>query len=75
MKEELAILCHSQWSEWVDYMFSKGTRHADGTLTLPKWAVERWTRQMETTYADLSENEKINDRIEADKFIEVIKKH
>lgn len=71
-REKLAELAHSQWSGWIGYMFSKGTLHADGTLTLPKWAVERWTRQMNTPYAELSEEEKTSDRIEADKFLAVL---
>jgi hypothetical protein len=52
-------------------MFSKGVLHPDGSLTLPKWAVERWTRQMNTSYENLSEKEKTSDRIEADKFLAV----
>jgi hypothetical protein len=67
MKEILAELCHNQWSGWVRYMFSKGT--FNGTWTMPAWAAERWKRQMETPYAELSESEQNSDRTEADKFL------
>lgn len=68
-REQLAALCHEQWSGWIAYMFGKGTPNKDGTLTLPAWAVERWNRQRTTTYAELSEAEKDSDRAEADKFL------
>lgn len=72
MREKLANLCHEQWSGWVRYMFSKGTFNDDGTWTMPAWAVERWKRQMETPYAELSESEQNSDRNEADKFLSVL---
>ncbi len=72
MREQLAQLAHSQWSGWMEYLFSKGTFNDDGTWTMPAWAVERWKRQMTTEYADLSEPEKESDRTEADKFLAVI---
>lgn len=74
LREELAELAHEQWSGWMKYMFEKGKWNTDGTWTMPKWAVERWTRQATTKYDDLSEKEKDSDRSEADKFIAVISK-
>jgi hypothetical protein len=41
---------------------------------MPIWAVERWKRQMETPYTDLSEGEKESDRAEADKMLEILAK-
>lgn len=73
LRERLADLCHRQWSGWMRYMFSKGTLHDDGTLTLPSWAVERWTRQMDTPYDGLAEDERESDRKEADRFLAVIR--
>lgn len=72
MKERLANLCHEQWSDWMKYLFSKGIFNEDGTWTMPTWAVERWTRQMNTPLVELSESEQETDRREADKFIEII---
>jgi len=72
MREKLAELCHSQWSGWMQYLFSKGTFNDDGTWTMPDWAVRRWKRQMESSYEDLLANEQDSDRKEADKFIDLL---
>ena len=72
LREPLAEYAHSAWSGWMKYLFGKSTRNADGTMTIPAWAVERWTRQAETKYADLPENEKDSDRTEADSMIVIM---
>lgn len=74
MREKLAALCHRQWSGWMCYLFSKGKFNKDGTWTMPKWAVDRWTRQLKTDYKDLSQEEKETDGKEADRFIEIFNK-
>lgn len=65
-------LAHDQWAHWMKYLFSQGQFNPDGTWTMPAWAVDRWTRQMQTPYAELSESEQESDRKEADKFLEVV---
>jgi len=70
MREKLAAIIHGQWSGWMEYLFQKGTFNRDGTWTMPAWAVGRWTRQMKTSYDDLSEEEKESDRQEADVFLQ-----
>lgn len=72
LREELAELAHKQWSGWMHYLFSKGTFNEDGTWTMPAWAVERWKRQAETPYVELSEEEQDSDRKEADKFLAIL---
>lgn len=74
-REKLASYAHKQWSGWMDYLFSKCVNpiEADtGTVIIPKWAVERWKRQIETPYEELSEPEKESDRKEADGMLEII---
>ena len=73
MREKLAELAHNQWSGWMEYLFSKGKFNADGTWTMPEWAVTRWYIQKGTPYSRLSEKEKESDREEADKFLAVLK--
>ena len=73
-RERLAELCHDQWSGWMKYML-----HEDrgALLSTPAWVIntesfKRWSRQMNTPYAELSEKEKESDRNEADKFIALV---
>ena len=68
-REQFAEYAHDAWAGWMSYLFSKSTKNEDGTVTIPAWAVERWTRQMNTQYWDLPEEEKNSDREEADKII------
>lgn len=75
MREKLAELCHSQWSGWMEYQFSQGTLNEDGTWTMPKWAVDRRTQLMKTSYSEMSESDKDKDREEADKFLALLEKH
>jgi len=71
-REKLAALCHSQWAGWMTYLFSKGTFNKDGTWTMPREFVERWTRQMSTPYENLSPSEQDSDRKEADRFLDAM---
>lgn len=70
LREQLADLCHQQWSGWMKYLFSKSKANdEDGTLTIPASLVNRWHRQLTTNYADLPGDERDSDRKEADKFL------
>jgi len=72
-REELAALCHKQWSGWMQYLFSKCDENPEtGQVTIPRWAFDRWSRQASTKYAGLSKQEKDSDRKEADRFIALI---
>lgn len=75
IREELAAVAHSQWAGWMRYMFEKCIRlpGADAGFYIPKQYVERWTRQMNTSYPDLPENEKESDRTEADVVLSVLR--
>jgi hypothetical protein len=61
LREKLAALV-AQCEEYVE---------GDG-IHMPRWCVERWSRQMNAPYADLSEEEKESDRKEADRVLEVL---
>lgn len=72
MRESLADYAHDAWSRWMNYLFSVSTRNEDGTVTIPKWAVDRWVRQMSTPYMELPEEEKESDRKEADRVVKIV---
>lgn len=49
VREKLAEYAHNAWSGWMKYLFDKSIINNDGTCTIPKWAVERWQRQLNTS--------------------------
>ena len=71
-RERLACAVHDSWSHWMRHIFSKASRNADGSWTIPADSADRWQRQMETDYAELTESEKDSDRRQADKLLDVI---
>lgn len=75
--ERLAGYAHNAWAGWMRYLFSKCAPldwHSAlvGMLAIPPESVERWTRQMNTEYADLPEHEKESDRKEATEILKVM---
>ena len=70
-REKLADYAHEAWSGWMEYLFKKcDFKH--GYCTIPQWAVERWSMQMNTKYKDLPEEMKESDRDEADKMLKIM---
>ena len=72
LRERIAAVQHAIWAHWMRYMFSRGTFNDDGTWTMPKDKVKRWTDQMRTTYQELSETERESDRDQADKVLAIL---
>jgi hypothetical protein len=72
IREALAAYAHEAWAGWMRYQFEKGAPTGDGGMVVPAWAVERWTRQVGTPYAELPEAEKASDRAEADKILAIL---
>lgn len=70
--EELAAIEHERWSDWQRYLHSKCSVNGDGTLTIPEWAVTNWTRQVNTPYADLTEQEKESDREQVRRYLHLV---
>lgn len=70
--EVLAAQQHEIWAHWMRYQFSVCTPNEDGSLTIPADKVYRWTRQMNTDYADLSEQEKASDIEQAQKILAIL---
>jgi len=72
LREQLAELAHEQWAEWMKYLFGNSIEGEDGQVIIPASLVVRWKRQMNTPYADLPEKEKVSDRVEAEKVLNII---
>jgi len=72
LRERLANYAHEAWAGWMGYLGGKAMENADGTVTISKREVDRWTRQVGTKYADLSESEQASDLAEADKILALL---
>lgn len=70
--ESLAAIEHDRWSHWQRYLHSRCERGEDGSLTIPPDLAARWTAQLSTPFADLSEQEKESDREQVHKYLPVI---
>jgi hypothetical protein len=71
-REQLAAYAHEAWSGWMRYLFSLSTYPDSSGAKIPGELVERWLRQLNTPYIDLSEAEKDSDRAEADKMLDIV---
>jgi len=73
LREALADLAHEQWRGWLRWMLGSEKGSDTPRVDVPWWR-ERWTRQMETVYRDLSEGEQESDRREADRVMAVLER-
>ena len=71
--EKGADIEHDRWARWQKYMFSKGVVGPDGEFHLPEELVDRWFRQIDTPYSELSESEKESDRKETRNYLSLIR--
>ena len=86
--ELIADFMHHQWSRWMKYVYNHAVTVDESSETLA-WTSEtgkigyifntnlynRWLRQMNTPYAELSEKEKDSDREWARKLIILLDKN
>ena len=82
LREILADVSHDIWSHWMRWQFNCCTNSVEladgkiidlgGDLLIPASRVERWKRQMNQTYQELSEREKESDREQADKILKAL---
>ena len=71
--ESLADREHASWSRWMAWLFKVSYKKSDGSVVISAENVERWERQVDTPYADLSEAEKESDRKEVAHILPIIK--
>lgn len=79
LREKLAAIEHQRWADWQRYVFDQ-CRHQDSgrgvgkpaDLVIPSALVERWARQINTPYEQLSESEKQSDRDQVNRYWQLI---
>lgn len=70
---KFAEACHNIWSHWMKYQFSVCIKNNDGSITIPRDNVERWTRQINSDYDQLvALNEHKSDIEVYEKFLKPI---
>lgn len=70
--ERLAAIEHERWAHWQRYVHEQCERQEDGSLVIPAELAERWETQIETPYAELSEQEKDSDREQVHRYLSTI---
>lgn len=68
VKERFAREIHNIWSHWTQYMFQVELVDIGDSYRLSNKTAERWQRQMDTPYSELTETEKDSDRKQVEKL-------
>lgn len=71
--EFLSAKEHKRWAKWQRYLHSNCIKNEDGSLTIPKEKVDRWERQINTDFEELSEQEQQSDRKQVYEILNNIK--
>lgn len=75
MRERLSFVQHEIWSHWTKWQFGTCGMNPDGSITIPAKLVQRWEKQAQTAYTELTEKEKDSDREQTDKILECLEKN
>ncbi|OLF39738.1 hypothetical protein [Psychrobacter sp. Rd 27.2] len=70
--EKLAAIEHERWAHWQSYLHSKCKKNSDGSLTIPKELVDKWDKQIATSYYELTKKEQDSDREQVMKYLDYI---
>jgi hypothetical protein len=73
--ERLAEKEHASWARWMDYLFSKCEQGNFGQMIIPAPFIARWSRQADTPYEGLSDQEQQSDRNEVAHILPIIKEY
>ena len=72
--EQLAAAEHERWSDWQRYVFTQCLQAPDGSLIVPADLVLKWSRQMNSPFAALTEAEKDSDRAQVERYLPIIER-
>lgn len=70
--DRLAAIEHERWAHWQRYVHDRCVRQEDGSLVIPAELAARWEAQIETPYAELTEQEKDSDREQVQRYLPTI---
>lgn len=77
LREKLAAIEHERWSDWQRYMHSKmlTNDNEDKYYHLKNMWFKRWQRQIETPYANLTDQEQASDMEQVDRYWPLIQEY
>lgn len=70
--ERLAAIEHERWAHWQQYVHDQCECQEDGSLVVPAELAARWRAQIETPYAELSEQEQESDREQVRRYLPTV---
>lgn len=70
--DSLAAVEHERWAHWQQYLHDQCNRTSDGSLVIPAELVTRWSTQIATPFAQLSEAERESDRDQVRRYLPLI---
>ncbi len=70
--DDLAAVEHERWAHWQRFVHEQASQQPDGSLLLPAELVERWERQIETSFEKLTEKEKESDREQVRRYLPIL---
>ncbi|MEO5317779.1 hypothetical protein PV761_04200 [Arthrobacter sp. CC3] len=70
--ERLAAIEHERWAHWQQYVHDRCQRRDDGSLVVPAELAARWQAQIETPYAELTEEERESDREQVRRYLPTV---
>lgn len=69
LREKLAAIEHERWADWQKWLHSKLYLANDAPdYTIDKADIDRWQRQIDTPYSELSDKEKASDMEQVDRY-------
>lgn len=82
LREKLAAIEHERWSDWQRHMFDLCRQQDSGRgvgkavdLVIPSLLVERWSKQIHTSYKRLLDDEKASDMEQVDRYWPLIEQY
>jgi len=70
--DRLAAVEHERWAHWQQYMHDQCRSTGDGSLVIPAELVARWSTQIATPFAELSDAERESDREQVRRYLPLI---
>ena len=75
LREKLADYAHEAWGLYMVWMLANCEQRPDGSVLISAGYAAALQRLATASYAELPEDQKNNDRAEADKILAIVRSH